>query len=191
MMYARQRSWRRLAAAGEELRGPTMDGENLTYTAQWIGLVGTLLGTALGVGSVVVAWIAASRAKGAREAAESAREAAVRLGRIAQLSDLIGDMQELQTMLAREDLAAIAGNANHLRGRIVRLASETYTELVSEGTEKGNLDAAREQLDIIVKAATGDANQEHKIGKIQRGYGEALEAINKVVGRQTHLAQGD
>jgi hypothetical protein len=161
---------------------------NLSFTAQVIGLVGTLLGAAVGIGSFVWAWISASRAKGAREAAELARQAAIRLGRIAQLGDLIADMQELQTMLARADLAAIAGKAIHLRGRIVRLKSEGYTELRSE--VKGNLDAARDHLTYIMKTATGKASQEHMIQEIQRGYGGANEALNEAVALHAGEAEG-
>jgi len=164
------------------------DPQTLSYTAQWIGLVATGLGLAVGIGSLAAAWVAASRAKGAREAAESARQAAIRLGRIAKLGDLIGDMQELQTMLARADLHAIAGKANLLRGRIVRLKSEAYTELMFE--ERGNLDLARDHLELIVKTATGKARQEHKIGEIQRAYGAANEALNKVAALHAQKAQG-
>ncbi len=154
------------------------DPQTLSYTAQWIGLAATVLGLAVGIGSLVAAWVAASRAKGAREAAESARQAATRLGRIAKLGDLIGDMQELQTMLARADLHAIAGKANLLRGRIVRLKSEAYTELRFD--EQENLDLARGHLAAIVKVATGKASQEHKSAQIHLGYGVANEALNRV-----------
>ena len=81
--------------------------ESLSYAAQLIGFVASVLGTLVGVGAFVAAWIAAARAK-------SARQAAIRLGRIAQLGDLIADMQELQAMLARTDFASIAGKANLL-----------------------------------------------------------------------------
>jgi hypothetical protein len=165
-----------------------MNGESLSHTAQWIGFVATVLGLAVGIGSLAWAWVAASRAKGAREAAQSARQAAIRLGRVAQLGDLIADVQELQTMLAREDLTAVSSKANHLRGRIVRLKSQAYTELRLE--EQENLDAARDQLQLIVDKATGKASQEHKIREIQRAYGLANEALNRVAAIHAREAEG-
>jgi len=58
------------------------------------------------------------------------------------------------------------------------LKSEPYTEWTPE--EQENLDLARGLLKYIVKVATGKASSEHKIGQIQRGYGEANEALNRV-----------
>ncbi len=136
--------------------------QNLSYWTQSLGLAATLLGTVLGAGSLIWAYLAAQRAMGAREAAELAALAATRLGRIAQLGDLIADMQELQPMLARADFPAIAGKANLLRGRVVRFKTEAYTELADQATE--SLDLAREQLQIIAKvAATSKAGDERRL----------------------------
>jgi hypothetical protein len=165
--------------AAEALRIAPRNGEseNLPYSAQWLGLIATILGAAFGAASVVSAWIAAGRAKGAREAAEGARQAATRAGRIAQLGDLIADMQELQAMLARMDFAAIAGKANLLRGRIVRFKAEGYNDLGEK--ERENLDLAREQLQIMARvAATSKATDQSRAGRIQLGYGDANEALN-------------
>ncbi len=165
-------------------------GESLPYWGQWLGLATTLVGTAVGIAGLVWAWIAAKRAAGAREQAELARKAATRLGRIAQLGDLIADMHELQTMLARKDFAAIAGKANLLRGRIVRFKAEAYIELGDE--EKEDLDLARKQLETTAEvAALGKASETHRMGKIQLGYGQANEALNRVVAIHGQKVRGD
>jgi hypothetical protein len=169
-----------------------MDGsvDNLPYGIQWLGLAATLVGTGLGAASLVWAIKAAVRAKSAREMANQARAAAVRAGRVAHLSDLIADMQELQAMLARCDFLAIAGKANLLRGRIVRFKAEAYNELGVE--EKENLDLARGHLEGVAKvAATSTANEESKAGRVQLGYGNANEALNKVVAIHRQKVEGD
>jgi len=163
---------------------------SVSHGAQWLGLIATLAGTVLGGLSFAFAMIAAWRAKGAREQARLAKEAAIRLGRIAQLGDLIADMQELQTMLARNDFPGIAGKGNLLRGRIVRFKAEAYPELTE--SEKQNLDLARGQLEVIVRvAAIGKARPERRQGDIQLGYGKAHEALNHVVAMHGAHAQGD
>ena len=75
--------------------------QSLSYFAQWVGLAATMSGAVFGAGSLIWAYVAARRAKGAREQAELARQAAVRSGRVARLGDLIADMQELQAMMRR------------------------------------------------------------------------------------------
>ena len=165
-------------------------GQNLPYYGQWLGLAATLFGAGLAAGSFYCAKLAARRAKAAGDKAELARQAATRLGRIAQLGDLIADMQELQTMLARTDFPAIAGKANLLRGRIVRFKTEAYNELREEESEK--LDLAREQLQTMAEyAATGKASQENKTGRLQIAYGNAYEAMNAVVAIHGQKAEGD
>jgi hypothetical protein len=169
-----------------------MDGEglNLSYSAQLAGLIATLLGTGVGVVGVAVAWVAAWRAKGAKEQAELARRAAVRLGRVAQMGDLIGDMQELQAMVARSEFAAITDKAALLRGRIVRFKSQAYTELLEE--EKESLDLARDQLQVIAQVAGSDrATEQGRARRIRAGFGQANEALNKVAGRHAHVAEGE
>ena len=104
--------------------------DNPAPILQWVGLVATLAGAWL-------AWWAWWRAKGAREQARLATEAAIRLGRVAHLSDLIADMREHQEMLARSDLAAVPAKCQHLRGRVVRFKTEAYTEM--RDVERQNL----------------------------------------------------
>lgn len=166
------------------------DAQNLSYFAQWFGLITTVLGAGLGGASVVAACVAARRALGAREQAELAKQAATRLGRIVQLGDLIGDMQELQIMLARADFLAIAGKANLLRGRIVRFKSEAYSELSEEENE--SLDLARDQLQAIVKRSVSRrGGNEFKAGQIQTAYGVAYEALNQVVAIHGQSVRGE
>ena len=163
---------------------------SVSHGAQWLGLVATLAGTVLGGLSFAFAMIAAWQAKGAREQARLAKEAAVRLGRIAQLGDLIADMQELQTMLARNDFPAIAGKANLLRGRVVPFKHEALMGL--DDTERENLDLARAQLESIAKvAATGKASVKSRAGRIQVGFGRANEALNRVVGVHAQSIRGE
>ncbi|OHB68749.1 MAG: hypothetical protein A2V70_01800 [Planctomycetes bacterium RBG_13_63_9] len=166
------------------------DTQNLPYLVQTIGLIATVLGVALGTASLVWAYKAAQRAMGAREAAEEASRAATRAGRIAQLSDLIADMQELQTMLARVDFLAIAGKANLLRGRIVRFKGEGYNELSDE--QKENLDLVRAQLEGIAEVALKSRPMdETKAARIHIGYGIANEALNKVLAIHAQHAAGE
>jgi hypothetical protein len=158
--------------------------------AQWLGLIATLAGTWL----ALLAWRSAKRAardaRDAEEQASLAKEAAIRLGRIAQLGDLINDMQELQAMLARKDFAAIASKCGNLRGRIVRFKVEAYTDLGDE--ESASLDLAREQLEIIGKvAAVGKGTDDNRSGRIQLGYSAANEAINRVFALWRRSAEGD
>jgi len=72
------------------MEGP---GESLPYMTQVAGFVATVAGAALSAFSFLFAWLAAHRAK-------AAREAAIELGRIAQIGDIVADMQELQTTVA-------------------------------------------------------------------------------------------
>lgn len=156
---------------------------NLPRWLLWSSSIASILGF---VAAVIAAW----RAKGAREQATLAKIAATRLGRIAQLSDVMEDMKELQVMLARADFLAIAAKGQHLRGRIVRFKAEAYSEL-SE-SEKESLDAAREQLEAIAKvAATGKGTDESRLGRIQIGYGHANEALNNVFGLQRPRVEGE
>jgi len=90
------------------MEGP---GESLPYMTQVAGFVATVAGAALSAFSFLFAWLAAHRAK-------AAREAAIELGRIAQIGDIVADMQELQTTVARRNFAAVADKVNLLRGCI-------------------------------------------------------------------------
>ena len=156
---------------------------NLPPWAQWLGLLATITGALLAL------W-AGLKAKGAREQARAAKEAAVRLGRVAQLGDLIADMRELQEMLARGDLPGVAAKCQHLRGRVVRFKAEAYTELREE--ERQNLDLARRHLEEIGEvAAVGRGKESGRIGRIQLAYGKANEALNRVFAMHRLTAQGD
>lgn len=157
--------------------------DNLSPTLQWVGFIATLAGAWL-------AWWAWWRAKGAHEQARLATEAAICLGRVAQLSDLIADMRELQEMLARGDLPAVAAKCQHLRGRVVRFKAEAYTELTD--VERQNLDLARRHLEEMGDvAAVGRGKETRRIGRIQLAYGKANEALNRVFAMHRLTARGD
>ena len=131
--------------------------DNLPYWLQWVGLLATLGGAGVSLASLIWAIRAARSAKTASEEATLAKQAATRLGRVAQVGDLINDMQELQAMIARSDFPAIAAKASHLRGRVVRFKGESYTDLSEE--EQQGLDSARDQLEIIGReSAVGKAS---------------------------------
>src|SRR3970040_276424 len=112
---------------------------------QWWGVFATLLGAVLSLVGVFVSGWAVWNAKGAKQQAQLAREAAIRMGRVTQLSDLIAEMQELQTMLARRDFESIAAKCSHLRGRVVRFKKESYNLLGQD--ENADLDMTRDQLE--------------------------------------------
>ena len=150
---------------------------------QWIGLFATIAGTGLAL------WAALS-AKRAKEQATEAKEAAIRLGRILQLSDLINDLHELQTMIARTDFEAIAAKSAHLRGRVVRFKTEGYNELSDR--EAADLDLAREQLEIMTIAAVKTrAADRGRIGNIQRALAVANESLNRIFAIHHAKAHGE
>lgn len=139
---------------------------------QWFGLLMTIAGTLLTVWAVV-------SARGAKQQAREAKEAAIALGRVLQLSDLISDMQELQAMLARKDFDSIAAKCTHLRGRVVRFTHEAYNEL--SAIEHESLNLTRAQLEGITRVASvGKGLDENRIGKIQMAFGLANEELHKV-----------
>lgn len=144
----------------------------MPHWLQWCGLLATFAGTALAL------WAALS-AKGAQQQAREARNAAIRLGRVLQLSDLIDDLKELQSMLARSEFHSIAAKAAYLRGRVVRFASEAYNEL--RGTARAQVDIAREQLRTIAREAVNRRTlDETRVERIQIAFGSALESLNLV-----------
>ena len=140
---------------------------------QWFGWLATIAGTCLAL------WAALS-AKGAKQQAREAKEAAIRLGRVLELSDLINDLHELDAMIARAEFQAIAAKSGHLLGRVVRFKAETYNLL--SATQSADLDRAREQLEQITRAAAkeGTAKDATRIGRIQIGVAEVNECLNRV-----------
>jgi len=156
---------------------------------EFLGFAGTILGTGLAGLSLLWAILAARRALDASQQAKEAKHAAIRLGRIARLEDLMADMQELETMSAEADFHAVARKADRLRGRVARFKEEAYTVLT--GDERASLDLAREQLKIIQQSALGKAAKENKRARIQKGYGEAYEAVNRVFGVHKRVADED
>lgn len=156
---------------------------SLPLWLQWLGLVATLVGAAFSM------WAALS-AKSARKQAVLARQAAISLGRVTQLGDILSDMQELQTLITRGDFDGIAPKATHLRGRIVRFKEEAYSELSDDVME--HLDAARDQLREIEKASSvGAALPATRKGRIQVAYGHAMEHLNSVFAFQRRAVQGE
>lgn len=150
---------------------------------QWFGLFATCLGTVMAI------WAALS-AKGANQQAREAKDAAIKIGSVLQLSDLLLDMQELQTMLAREDFEAIGAKTSTLRGRIVRFKQESYNRIAAEALEQ--LDLARDQLQSITQtAANNKLKTENRSGRIQRAFAEVAEALNFVFALQQRSLHGE
>ena len=150
---------------------------------QWIGLFATILGTGM-------AFWAALSARSAKQQAMEAKEAAIRVGHVLQLSDLLQDMQELQTMLAREDFDAIGAKTSTLRGRIVRFKRESYNRLEEE--DEKQLDRARDHLESITRtAANSQLKKENRTGRIQLAFAEVTEALNHVVAIQQRSLHGE
>lgn len=151
--------------------------------AEWAGLIATVVGT-------LFAFLAAMRAKGARVQANLAKEAAIRLGRIAQIIDMVGDLQELQTMLARQSFGAVADKCARLRGRVVRFKEEAYNDLSVKEAE--NLDSAGMQLEIIARvAAEGKDVARKRTESIQRAYRQLEVALNSVSGVRKRETRGE
>jgi hypothetical protein len=156
--------------------------QNVPNAWQWLGLLATFAGTGL-------AFWAAISARGARQQARAAKEAAIRLGHVVQLGDLIADMQELQQMLARKDFEAIAAKCATLRGRIVRFKAEMYN--LPEMTERAGLDLARDHLEAIGKVALGRASEARRTERIQIAFAYANEALNNLFAAQHAEAYGE
>jgi hypothetical protein len=139
---------------------------------QWVAFFATIVGTGMAV------WAALS-AKAARDQAKEARDAAILLGRVLQLSDLVSGMQELQSMLSRSEFVSVAEKSTHLRGRIVRFKQQAYDALNAETRE--HLDNVRDQLHQITDAAmhpkTADST---KRDAIQQAFAAANESLNRV-----------
>lgn len=143
---------------------------------QWFGLFATFLGLAATFGAAV--W-AALRAKGAERQAKEARDAAIRLGSVLHLSDLLEDMQELQAMLAREDFDGLAAKAGTIRGRIERFGRQQSRYGLSTEETAQALDMAKGHLSIIIKvAAQWTGKPENRPRKIRIAVANAYEALN-------------
>ena len=150
---------------------------------QWIGLFATILGMGM-------AFWAALSARSAKQQAQEAKEAAIRIGHVLQLSDLLLDMQELQTMLAREDYEAIGAKTSTLRGRIVRFKRESYNSLGDDVAEQ--LDRARSHLKKITQAATNSKlKKQTRTERIQVAFAEVTEALNFVAAIQQRSLHGE
>jgi hypothetical protein len=155
--------------------------QNLPYLHQLLSYVATVAGAILSLIGMVAAIYAARKAKGAKDAAVDAQRSAIRLGRIAQIGDLIGDMQELESMIAREDFAAISQKCARLTGRIARYKQEAYTDLSEEGAQ--HLDEAGAQLESLGKiASVGVGKPENRWGRLRLGYQNANKSLNSVFG---------
>ena len=77
-----------------------------------------------------------------------------------------------------------------MRGRVVRFKEEAYNELGSD--EKDSLALARDHLELVAKvAATTTAANDYKAGRIQVGYGNANEALNKVMAIHRKKVEGE
>lgn len=139
---------------------------------QWAGLVATFAGTLFAL------WAALS-AKRAGQRAEEAKDVAFRVGRVLQLSDLIDDLKEIQSMLARAEFQSIAAKASHLRGRVVRFRIEAYNELGN--AERLSLATAREHLVIIGQEAVNRRLADvTRVERIQVAFGNLVDALNRV-----------
>jgi hypothetical protein len=144
---------------------------------QWIGLFATILGLAATFGAAV--W-AALRAKGAEKQSKQARDAAIRLGNVLHLSDLLEDMQELQAMLAREDFDGLAAKAGTIRGRIERFGRQQALYGLSTDETAQALDMAKGHLDVIMRAAAQwTGKPENRPGRIRIAVANAYQALTK------------
>lgn len=155
--------------------------ESLPYTWQLVGFWATIIGTLLSLVSVGAAVVAAVQATGARDAARQARAAAIRLGRLATINDLIGDMHELQTLLISGSFDVIGVKATNLRGRVAGFKMEAYTEL--EGKQLTQLDNVLGQLEIIGRIAVRDpAGDGDRLARMRNGHSMAFDALSQVRG---------
>src|ERR1700688_3561900 len=90
--------------------------------AQWIGLFGTLVGAGFSLWGVF-------SARSAKQQASLARQAALRIGHITRIEDIIGEMRELEIFIARKDMELIAMKCNQLRSRVARFKPDAYNQL--------------------------------------------------------------
>lgn len=108
-----------------------------------------------------------------------ARDAAIRLGRVVELSDLVSEMLQLQSMLSRGEFVSVAEKSMHLRGRIVRFKKQAYDSLSAD--TRAALDEVRQQLHHITDAATHPKTVEStKRDAIQQALATANESLNRV-----------
>lgn len=148
---------------------------------QWIGLLATLMATGLTV------WAAVS-AKRAQLRASEARDAAVQIGDIIQLTDLLQDLEELQGLLVREEFGSLAARANVIRGRIVRFKSRSYNLFTNVAVA---LDDVRDQLEEVRRVASEwTGKPENQPGRIQRAIALANEKLNEAIAKQQDTARG-
>lgn len=147
---------------------------------QWVGLFATVAGVALSIASVAGAWVSARRAKQARDAANRAWEAAKRLGRLAQLEELSGDMQELQSfILGKAGARFITAKCDRLRGRVSRFKAENEQKLSVDELE--GLDLARSHLDIMSQVCSENSKRPDHT-RLQTAFGHASVAVGRVTG---------
>ena len=145
-------------------------------TWQWAGLAATFAGTLLAL------W-AALAAQSARTQAKRAVEAAVRLGTLFQIADLLAEVGELEIITTREDLELIEWKAGRVHGRIARFSHDVYDDLNLR--EREQLTLAREQLVILKTIAAGRKQAVNKLPLIRAAVGEVTVALNAVVGMRT------
>jgi len=150
---------------------------------QWIGLFATFLGTAMAI------WAAVS-AKGAQRQAKEAKDAAIRTGQLFHVSDLVADMQELQSIINEKNEVLVAAKADMIRGRVGRFLEEWKTSQRPESHGEYMLGLVRLQLENISKAAVGSRlKPENRWARIQIAFGEANQALQTVAGIQKVEAQ--
>lgn len=144
---------------------------------QWVGIAATVAGTGLSLWAALAAWAAL---KQARLAADVAR----RLARIVQIADVLADLQEMETLVARGDLKSTTAKANLMRGRIARFGvrREAYDELSEE--ERNELLLSQEQLTKIPLIVAGRQQVENKLAAIEIALGEIVQSVSSVAGKR-------
>ena len=151
---------------------------------QWVGLIATLVGTALSLAAVVGAWLARGEAKRAVEATQS-------LVRAFDALDLAHEVEQLEASLAREDFRHVAAQCNRLRGSIVRFVHENSDPRCLSQHERNALLAASSHSTRITEVAMNSRMKpESKTAQIRVAIGELIENLNIVVGTRRADVRG-
>lgn len=151
--------------------------------AQWIGFVATLAG-------FFAAGVAAWRANRAAEQAQAAKDAAIQTGQLFHVVDLVGDMQELQSIINEKHEVLVAAKADMIRGRIGRFLEEWKSSPDRDDRGEQKLHVVRLQLENISQEAVGSRRKpKNQWARIQIAFGEANQALQSVAGVQRVVAQ--
>ncbi|MBA3313153.1 MAG: hypothetical protein M3552_17055 [Planctomycetota bacterium] len=149
---------------------------------QWAGLTATLAGAVSSLAAFVAAWMARGQAK-------RAYQAAVRLTRVTEITDLTAELLELEILVAHQNIRATTAKANHLRGRIARFLADAYDDLSEK--EREELSLAREQLGKVPSIAAGRKQSDNKLADISIAIGAVSVSLGLVAGRRAAANRED